>query len=222
MHFEILVEDISGKRALEEIVPKIVGQAHTWKIIPYKGIGRIPRNLNSKSDPSKRILLQELPRLLRGYGRAFASNPREYAVVLVCDLDDRCRRDFRLELLNILDDCFPKPTTRFCIAVEEGEAWLLGDIGAVLHAYPKAKTAVLGGYTNDAICGTWELLADAVYSGGAKALKANGWQTIGAEKSAWAEKIAPHVDVENNQSPSFCYFRSKLLELVKASSESVS
>jgi hypothetical protein len=63
MHFEILVEDASGKIALDEIVKKILGShgdSHTWRIIAYKGIGRIPKNLRGKSDPRKRILLEVL------------------------------------------------------------------------------------------------------------------------------------------------------------------
>jgi len=38
MHFEILVEDISGKTALEILVPKIINtEQHTFKIHAYKG-----------------------------------------------------------------------------------------------------------------------------------------------------------------------------------------
>ena len=48
------------------------------------------------------------------------------------------------------------------MAIEEGEAWLLGDIPAIQSVYPNAKNAVLNGYENDSICGTWEKLADAV------------------------------------------------------------
>jgi hypothetical protein len=35
MHFEILVEDQSGKKALDILVQKIVGNDHTFRIIPY-------------------------------------------------------------------------------------------------------------------------------------------------------------------------------------------
>ena len=42
MHFEILVEDQSGQKTLENIVPKMIGEKHTYKIHWYKGIGRIP------------------------------------------------------------------------------------------------------------------------------------------------------------------------------------
>jgi len=38
MHFVILVEDISGKTALEILIPKIISsEQHTFNIHPYKG-----------------------------------------------------------------------------------------------------------------------------------------------------------------------------------------
>lgn len=218
MHFEILIEDQSGKKALDILVPKIIGGDHTFNVHPYKGIGRIPKNLTANGDANKRILLDQLPRLLRGYGNTFANYPADYpaAVILVCDLDDKCLKAFRQELFNILNTCSPRPETRFCIAIEECEAWFLGDISAVKAAYPKAKDAVLNAYVNDSICGTWERLADAVHNGGSAALIAKGWQAVGTEKSQWAEKISPRMDVANNASPSFVYFREKLLELAGA------
>ena len=179
MLFVILVEDQSGKKALDILVPKIIGNQqiidnqHTFRIIPYRGLGRIPKNLKSSTDASKRLLLDQLPKLLRGYGRTFANYPASYpaTVIVVCDLDDKCLKTFRNELFAILNACNPKPETRFCIAIEEGEAWLLGDIPAIKKAYPQAKDGVLNRYQNDSICGTWELLADAVFVGGSTALK---------------------------------------------------
>ena len=166
MHFEILVEDPSGKNALDILMPKILGNQHSFRVINYRGDGGIPKNLRSWTDASKRILLNQLPKLLRGYGRTFAGYPPNYsaAVIVVCDLDDRCLKTFRQDLFAVLNACNPKPETRFCVAVEEGEAWLLGDISALKAAYPRAKEDVLHGYQNDAICGTWELLADAVFT----------------------------------------------------------
>lgn len=218
MHFEILMEDQSGKKALEILIPKIIGSEHTFKVHSYKGIGHIPKNLGANADVSKRILLTQLPRLLRGYGNVFANYPADYpaVVILVCDLDDKCMKIFREELNAILNACNSKPETRFCIAIEEGEAWFLGDIQAIKAAYPRAKDAVLNGYVNDSICGTWEKLAEAVFPGGATALSTKGWVAVGTEKSIWAEKITPHMDVDNNASPSFEYFRTKLLELAGA------
>ena len=93
---------------------------------------------------------------------------------------------------------------------------MLGDIPAIKAAYLGSKDEVLKQYVNDSICGAWEYLADALYKGGSAALSAKGWQVVGAEKSQWAEKITPHMDVENNVSLSFNYLRQKLLELADA------
>lgn len=217
MHFEILVEDKSGKTALDILVPKIINSTHTYNIHAYKGIGRIPKNLGNNKNASKRILLDQLPRILRGYGKAFSSYPESYsaAVIVVCDLDNKTLKDFRHELYDILNVCDPKPETRFCIAIEEGEAWFLGDIPAIRAAYPRANNTVLNSYVNDSICGTWEYLADAIYSGGSNALKSKGWQVVGAEKSQWAERISPHMNISENLSPSFIYFRNNLVELAE-------
>jgi hypothetical protein len=217
MHFEILVEDQSGKKALEILLPKMIGADHTFRVHPYKGIGHIPANMKAKSDPKRRILLDQLPKLLRGHGQTFASYPLgcPAAVILVCDLDSRCLKEFHAELMKILEACNPQPRTRFCIAIEEGEAWFLGDLSAVKAAYPNAKDEILNVYQNDSICGTWERLADAVYPGGHRKLEAQGWQAVGRQKSEWADKITPHMDVENNRSPSFQYFYSKLRELTE-------
>jgi hypothetical protein len=215
MHFEILIEDISGKTALEILIPKIISDENTFNIHPYKGIGRIPEGLQPSSDPKRRILLDQLPKLIQGYGNTFAGYPSNYPAVLIiiCDLDDRCLSDFRRELLNCVDKLAIKPETYFCIAIEEGEAWYLGDINAIKTAYPKAKDAVLNFYRNDSVCDTWEKLADAVFSGGVQSLAKLGWQAVGKEKTDWANNISPHMNVDINQSPSFCYFRDKLRSL---------
>ena len=215
MHIEILVEDFSGKCALDILVPTVLGDQHTFRVHPYKGIGRIPKNMRDSADASKRILLTNLPKLLKGYGRTFQGYPPGYraAVVVVCDLDDKNPATFLEELQNILKSCNPKPNARFCLAIEEGEAWFLGDLAAVRAAYPDAKDDVLEAYVNDTICGTWEVLADAVYPGGTRALSRKGWQAVGAEKVRWAERICPQMNVENNASPSFSKFRQSVRSL---------
>lgn len=209
MHIEILVEDSSGKALLESLVPKVIGawgQPHTWKIHAYKGVGRIPRGLTTKGDPAKRILLEQLPSLLQGYGKT----PGIDAVVVVLDSDRRNCVDLLAELNRVLDKCRPAPNALFSLAIEEVEAWYFGDRVALLTAYPTAKGRVLDGYTQDSVCGTWEMLADAVYAGGAMAIKRKGWPLSGQIKHEWAEKIGPLLDVERNASPSFCKFRDGL------------
>jgi hypothetical protein len=216
MHFEILVEDLSGKAFLDIAMPKLIHKDHTFQVHPYKGIGRIPKNLNKIGDVGKRILLDQLPRLLKGYGKAFATYPPSYkaAVIVVCDVDNKNHEEFYTELMAILEACSPKPNAFFCLAIEEGEAWLLGDIKAIKKAYPNARDKILREYVNDSICGTWERLADAVVPGGALALAKQGWQGVGAEKFKWASTITSFMNFYENHSPSFCEFRDKVLELL--------
>lgn len=173
MHIEIVVEDSSGEKLLGSILPKILGgqgDPHTWRVHAYKGIGRIPKNMKAGSDPSKRILLDQLPRLLQGYGRT----PGIDAVVVVLDTDKRNCRDFLAELTALAAGCNPAPHTMFRLAIEEVEAWYLGDRQALLAAYPRAKADPLGRYIQDSPCDTWELLADAIYPGGVAAIKKSG------------------------------------------------
>ena len=125
---------------------------------------------------------------------------------MIVDLDDRNKSKFIAELKELLDACNPRPDAHFVLAVEEGEAWLLGDFDAVKTAYPRAKTAVLDSYEYDSICGTWELLADAVYPGGHETLKQLGYSLIGKEKCAWANNITEVMSMSKNNSPSFQHF----------------
>ena len=213
MHFEVLVEDQSGQIALETIMEKILGQnytEHSWRIHPYKGIGRIPKNAHGLPNPANRLLLDNLPRLLRGYGRSLSGSS---AVVVVVDLDDKDCIKFKQDLLDVLNACNPRPKSLFRIAIEESEAWLLGDRVAVKSAYPNARDAVLNGYGQDSICGTWEVLADAIHSGGSSHLKALGYPPAGMAKCDWARNIAPRMDVDGNQSKSFQVFRDGVRNL---------
>ena len=217
MHFEVLVEDQSGKIALETIMEKILGPnyaEHSWQIFAYKGIGRLPRNLRGVTDPKARILLDRLPSILQGYGKSLDDSS---SVIVVVDSDDKDCVKFKQELLDVLNACNPRPKTLFRIAIEEGEAWLLGDRAAVKAAYPNARDSILNGYVQDSICGTWEILADAVHPGGAQSLKPN-YQVAGKAKSDWAREIAPRMDVDRNQSKSFQVFRDGVRNLAGISS----
>lgn len=207
MHYEVLVEDASGKLLLEPLMEKVLGphgDPHTWRIIKYKGIGRLPADLRGHLDPQKRILLDRLPKILRGYGKS--RPPETNAVIVVVDLDTRDCKEFKAELNKVLSGCNPAPQTLFRIAIEEMEAWILGDRAALLAAYPRAKADILDSYKQDSICNTWEKLADAIHPGGARQLLSEGWPRPGVEKCTWAENIAPQMDVENNRSRSFQVF----------------
>ena len=219
MHFEILVEDASGSIALGHILEKILGAnytEHSWRMHPFRGKGRLPDNLHEAPSPQNQQLLNNLPRLLRGLGRSLDESTSVVVVVVDSD-DDDCLR-FKQDLLNVLNACNPRPRTLFRIAIEESEAWLLGDRAAVKAAYPNARDAVLNAYAQDSICGTWEILADAVHQGGAAKLKQLGFPADGAAKCEWARNIAPRMDIDSNQSKSFQVFRDGVRNLAGISS----
>lgn len=213
MHIEILVEDASGEKLLNAVLPKLLGEEgnpHTWRVHSYKGIGRIPKNLKPGTDASKRILLDRLPSALRGYGKT----PGIDAVVVVLDSDHRNCVDFLAELKALVAESQPAPKTMFRLAIEEVEAWYLGDQQALQAAYPRAKGDVLDRYVQDSVCDTWELLADAIYPGGSAAIKKAGWPLPGQIKCEWAEKIGPLLEPDHNVSPSFGKLRDGLRHLV--------
>jgi hypothetical protein len=213
MHIEILVEDASGRKLLELLLPRLLceqGKPHTWRVHSYKGIGRIPKDLKTGADPSRRILLDRLPLILRGYGKT----PGIDAVVVVLDADRRNCVDFLAELKALAITCNPAPDTLFRIAIEEMEAWYFGDRQALTTAYPKAKTDILNRYAQDNVCNTWEWLADAIYPGGSAAIQKAGWPLPGQVKCEWAEKIGPLLDPDCNVSPSFGKLRDGLRRLV--------
>jgi len=205
MHFEFLTEDVSGKEALEILLPKLIPNDSSFNVHAYRGVGRVPKNLKGRADPRHRILLDQLPRLLRGYAKTFEAYPDDYraAVVVVCDLDHKVLANFLQELNSLLSACVPSPNAKFCIAIEEGEAWFLGDQPALKLAYPQLKQKVLQDYVQDSICGTWETLADAVHPGGRAELQRQPWYVIGQQKSVWARSISPFMNVNENASPSF-------------------
>lgn len=209
MHIEVLVEDSSGEKLLPQLLGE-QGAPHTWRLKAYKGVGRIPKGLTAKADPAKRILLDQLPRLLQGYG----NTPGIDAVLVVLDTDRRDCKAFLQELNLLAESCNPAPHTLFRLAVEEMEAWYLGDRAALLEAFPRAKREVLDRYVQDSVCGTWELLADAVHAGGAAAIKKAGWPLPGQLKHQWAEKIGPFMSLHQNASPSFGKFRDGLSRLI--------
>ena len=214
MHFEVLAEDPSGSIALGHILGKILGAnytEHSWRMHPYKGKGRLPNNLYEAPSPQNQQLLNNLPSLLRGLGRSLDESTS--VVVVVVDLDDDDCQRFKQDLLDVLNACNPRPRTLFRIAIEESESWLLGDRAAVKAAYPNARDAVLNGYVQDSICGTWEALADAVHQGGAAKLKELGFPADGEAKCEWARSIAPRMDVDRNQSKSFQVFRDGVRNL---------
>ena len=215
MHFEILVEDASGKTLLEQIVPKILGpkgKPNQYRIVniqelKYRVMAALPRK-QARTLPWDVILSQTLAIQLRAYSKALG---RKHSVlVIVVDLDTRNLAHFRNNLEEVFQNNAPNLEGGVRLAVEEIEAWILGDQKAIRRAYPLVREYILTSYEQDSACGTWEVLADALFHGGSERLTELGYPLIGREKCRWAENIGQYMDVESNRSPSFRAFRDLL------------
>lgn len=217
MHIEVITEDSSGKALLEHLLPKLIGlrgEPHTWRITNYLGLGRIPPGMRD-GDPAKRFLLDKLPGLLGGYART----PGIDAVVVVLDADNRDCVTFLAELRTLAAARGADAKTTFRLAIEETEAWYFGDPDALHAAYPKAQKAALRRYRQDTVCGTSEMLANAVHPGGMDAVRKPGGSRPGDLKHEWANRIGPLMNPDANRSPSFGKLRDGLRRLIAAAAD---
>ncbi|MBM4059876.1 MAG: DUF4276 family protein [Planctomycetes bacterium] len=184
--------------ALRQLVPAIRSDL-SFDIHPYQG----------KDD-----LLERLPRVLKGYAAWLPANSR---VVVVVDRDD----DDCVALKRSIDamarraGLAPKVRggSRFQvmtrIAVEELEAWLLGDIAALVAAYPGVPQT-LGSkrrfrHVDEIAGGTWEALE--------QVLQQAGYFAEGMPKIHVAREVAMRMEPARNRSPSFRTFRDGLMAL---------
>lgn len=207
MHFQFLIEDQSGAAFVKTIMERIssTNPNITYDCKPFGGIGHYRKKSTAKGIKTGK-LLNDLSIYLPGFNKSLQGFPAVIMVVL--DNDTRDTVNFRSELNGIAEKYMIDMDYVFCIAVEEMEAWLLGDEAAILAAYPSARLKPLHKYKQDSICGTWEVLADVVYPGGAAKLKKDSptYFEISKQKMEWAQKIGAHMDIEHNRSPSFNYF----------------
>ena len=206
MHFQFLIEDYSGAVLINKGMEKVKSShCFTYDCKAFKGIGGFRNGHNGKEVKTNKLLC-DLPIYLKGFDNSLKGI--EACIFIVLDNDTRDTAEFIDELLKLADESMITIDKVFCIAVEEMEAWLLGDEKALFSAYPSAKEGKYKEYTQDSICGTWEILADIVYEGGIKKFKKDcpTYREVGKYKAEWAEKIGDFFDIDNNKSPSFQHF----------------
>lgn len=209
MHIHFLVEDLSFQKLLDLVLPKVLVSADvSYKIKSYKGIGHLPKKL-SEQNYRHETILGDLRRILPALDKTHSID----AIVILMDLDN----DEEAKKLRELS-CFKKQLKRldsskvqFFFAIEEMESWLLGDEKAIVKAYPKYKKKIFSKYKQDDVCGTWEVLCSVVTNYTNKNFPV--YPELGKLKCEWAEKIAVHMEPNNNQSPSFKKFLEGVLLL---------
>jgi hypothetical protein len=194
---DFFVEEASMAAALEILVPKLRAD-FLFQIHEYAGIGD---------------MLGKLPARLRGISKYIQPDQR---VVVVRDEDRKDCRVLKRQIEAIARSAGLIPRgksgtfhvmTR--IAVEELEAWFLGDIPALAAAYPGVP-ATLGsqrGFRDpDAVKGgTWEALE--------RVLQSAGHFPSGLPKTQVARAMAERMEPARNTSRSFQVFRDGVLSL---------
>ncbi len=202
MRLHVLVEGSSEEALLVEWLPRLL-PAHKFVIIKHRGKGTLPGDLSKTPDPKHQGLLDQLPAKLRAYGQSL--NPDTDRVAVLVDLDDDDCRDLKQRMRGVLAVCDPTLTVKFCIAIEETEAFYLGDTAALKQAFPSVRPVKMKDYVPDSIIGAWELFRDVI---GAKS----------EDKVGWARAMAPHLGIafagrKANRSPSFRNFCRALRSL---------
>ncbi|OBQ02109.1 MAG: hypothetical protein AN482_20845 [Anabaena sp. LE011-02] len=193
MHIEFLVEEASTEIALKEIVPKIIGNVHTFKIHNFQNKDR---------------LLKRLPERMKAYANFI---PDDLRIVILVDEDRSNCQELKKKLCDATSIVTQKKGNIVLhrIVVEELESWFIGDVAAIRAEYEKIPVSLSqqAKFRNpDAIKGgTWEELD--------KILKKYGYET-GLQKMDFAQKVSPHMDVENNKSRSFQVFRDGLRRMI--------
>lgn len=187
--------------ALRMLVPKIL-PGQSFDVHPHEG---------------KRDLLQKLEARLRGYRHWL---PEGYGIVVIIDKDrENCRR-LKTQLENTAGSVGFRTRSRAqgrpfriinWLAIEELEAWFLGDVPALIAAYPGVPASLASKARfrdSDAIQGTWEALE--------QVLQRAGYHLGGLKKIEAARAIAAHMDPTRNRSRSFQGFRRALEHWVPA------
>lgn len=217
MYFHFLIEDQSSAKLIELLMEKISLDRPdlTYRCTAFRGLGGFTQK-NTVKETKTGKLLNDLATYLRGFNKSLSGFPS--VVVIVLDNDKNDPEKFQMVLESVAQANKITVDHVFCIAVEEVEAWLLGDRAALMTAYPSAKSQILNSYEQDSICDTWELLADAIYPGGLIKLKRDcpTFREVGTCKCEWAQQIGVHMNPEKNKSPSFQRFLFELKKRIPA------
>lgn len=191
MHLEILLEEPSAEAALDNILHKIIPAGNSWRMLVFSG----------KAD-----LMDRLDQVLRGYANWITE---EYRIVVLIDRDDDICKDLKNRLDQKAIEVGLKVKSRSTpfqvlnrIAIEELEAWFLGDPTAIRTAYPKVSKQFeyqeKYRSSDEIRGGTWEALE--------RLLQRAGYYPAGLPKIETAKRISLYMDPEKNRSKSFRVF----------------
>ena len=192
MTIHVLVEGPSERAFLERWSPRAL-RDQAVKVHPHQGKGQLPADPSAKPDPKHRGLLDQLPAKLRAF--ASTSGAESLRVVVLVDADDEDPESLAEAISTVAESVSPNLEVLVRLAIEETEAFYLGDLAALEKAYPDADMKRARKYQPDSVVGTWELFGAIVNDGG-------------GNKVAWAESMGSLVTTQaaRSRSPSFKAF----------------
>ncbi len=201
MKVHVLVEGPS-ERAFIAPWARRAFKGHSFVTHPHQGKGSLPNDLDAVPDRRRRGLLDQLPATLRAYADV---DDAEIGVVVLVDVDEEDCANLRQRLLDVCKRVAPKLRVVVRIAIEETEAFYLGDLGALAKAFPDADLEMAADYEPDSICGTAELFGRVVGDGG-------------LNKVSWAQTMGPRVTTVpgRSRSPSFRALHRGIARLVES------
>lgn len=208
MWLEVLVEGVSDAPTVNAILQRkfALVEGRDYKIIWHTGRGSLPLNPKADADPKRTALLDQLPAKLRAYAKRAA--PRPVVLVLV-DVDKTPCHDLLTDLRSMLAKLDVHVEVMFRLAIKEMEGWFISDLNALRSAYPgRVEARILKGVEPDSVVDAWELLA--------KALRSDKSLVGAGVKIEWAERISPHLNLDNPRSPSLKKFIEGVARLVQA------
>ena len=188
MKIHILVEGPSERAFLEPWIRRLRLECAV-RIHPHEGKGALPDDPTLPPDPANRSLLHQLPAKLRAFEGALSA---EESVVVLVDADDDDCVALTAALDSIAREYAPTSRVLVRIAIEEIEAFYLGDLKALEKAFPHADMELARSHIPDSICGTWELFGRVI-------------DDDGARKTDWAHSMGSVMTTTpaRNRSPSF-------------------
>lgn len=208
MIIEILCEDKSSVPVLHQIFEQLQNEYEELfdvvNIFPHRGKGKLPDSLSTPPKPFSSSLLDLLPAKVRAYDKIYQKE--EIVLIVVLDADNQNESTIYQNIEYVMRQEAPNKYFVIGIPVEEMEAWLLGDRKAVKDAYPNADFSLIEEYQQDEVNHTWEFLAKAILHERAERLIKAGYPAVGIYKNRWATEIAPYLNINENQSPSFAAF----------------
>ncbi len=184
----ILTEELSCKKVLDALLPKVLPENVHYRIYPHQG-------------------REDLKKALNNTGPHLSKTP-DARIVVLHDQDQHNCKKLKKELLQILKAKCVSPFL-ICIVYRELENWYLGDLQALKGAYPRFKA---GKYQSKKILRNIDRIQNAPQLILSMVPELSNRKTL--PKLEIAEKIAGHLSLEKNKSVSFNYFFKGLQKLL--------